>query len=168
MKGSEFVFDYVHLFYYKCHKINFKRSGSYIESPGWIITNYWIKSWRNRNKPWRIPKINLFINKYNWEGINFSSEKDDQKNLRKIIDQWLSMFCMLKKKKTYPACVSKHYSNYEKQVIILLNPNGKWWHDLAVKKLSILLGSIRSKHHGDFYCLNCFHSFATESNREPH
>ena len=23
MKGSEFVFDYVHLLYYKCHKINF-------------------------------------------------------------------------------------------------------------------------------------------------
>ena len=22
MKGSEFFFDYVHLFYYKCHKIN--------------------------------------------------------------------------------------------------------------------------------------------------
>ena len=22
MKGSEFVFDYVHLLYYKCHKIN--------------------------------------------------------------------------------------------------------------------------------------------------
>ena len=22
MKGSEFVFDYVRLFYYKCHKIN--------------------------------------------------------------------------------------------------------------------------------------------------
>ena len=25
MKGSEFVFDYVHLLYYKCHKINLNR-----------------------------------------------------------------------------------------------------------------------------------------------
>ena len=33
------------------------------------------------------------------EGINFASEKDDWKNLRKIIEQLLSMFCMLKKKK---------------------------------------------------------------------
>ena len=36
MKGSEFVFDYVHLLYYKCHKINSNRGGSYIDSPGWI------------------------------------------------------------------------------------------------------------------------------------
>ena len=36
MKGSEFVFDYVHLLYYKCHKINPKRAGSYIDSPDWI------------------------------------------------------------------------------------------------------------------------------------
>ena len=36
MKGSEFVFDYVHLLYYKCHKINLNRGGSYIDSPDWI------------------------------------------------------------------------------------------------------------------------------------
>ena len=33
MKGSEFVFDYVQLLYYKCHKINLNRGGSYIDSP---------------------------------------------------------------------------------------------------------------------------------------
>ena len=33
MKGSEFVFDFVHLLYYKCHKINPNHSGSYIDSP---------------------------------------------------------------------------------------------------------------------------------------
>ena len=32
MKGSEFVFDYVQLLYYKCHKINPNRGGSYIDS----------------------------------------------------------------------------------------------------------------------------------------
>ena len=36
MKGSDFVFDYVQLLYYKCHKINFNRGGSYIDSPYWI------------------------------------------------------------------------------------------------------------------------------------
>ena len=36
MKGSRFVFDYVHLLYYKCHKINPNRAGSYIDSPDWI------------------------------------------------------------------------------------------------------------------------------------
>ena len=31
--GSDFVFDSVQLMYYKCHKVNFKRGGSYIVSP---------------------------------------------------------------------------------------------------------------------------------------
>ena len=29
----------------------------------------------------RITKIKLFINKYNWEGINFPSERDDWKKI---------------------------------------------------------------------------------------
>ena len=33
MKGSEFIFVYNHLLYYKCHKINLNRGGSYIDSP---------------------------------------------------------------------------------------------------------------------------------------
>ena len=33
MRGSEFVFDYVQLLYYKCHKVNFSGRGSYIDSP---------------------------------------------------------------------------------------------------------------------------------------
>ena len=36
MKGSEFVFDYIHLLYCKCHKINLNRGGSYLYSPDWI------------------------------------------------------------------------------------------------------------------------------------
>ena len=67
-----------------------------------------------------------------------------------------------KKVKINPAYVSKHNSNREKQVILLRIPNGKWCHYLAVKKLSELLKGITSKHHSDFYCLNCLHSFRTE------
>ena len=36
MKGSEFVFDYVYLLYYKCHKINPNSGGSSIDFPDWI------------------------------------------------------------------------------------------------------------------------------------
>ena len=36
MKGREFVFKYDNLLYYKCHKINPNRGGSYIDSPNWI------------------------------------------------------------------------------------------------------------------------------------
>ena len=98
-----------------------------------------------KKDPQRITKIKPFINKYNWEGINFPSEKDDWKNLRKIMWQLVLMFCMLKKKKIYPAYVSKHNSNREKQVILLMISNGEireakskgrgQWHYLAVKKI---------------------------------
>ena len=40
----------------------------------------------------RIPKIKTFINKYNQEGINFRSEKDDWKILREIMQQLILMF----------------------------------------------------------------------------
>ena len=36
MKDSEFVFDYVHLLYYKVHKINASCNGSYIDFLDWI------------------------------------------------------------------------------------------------------------------------------------
>ena len=35
MKGSEFIFDYVHLLYYKCHKTNPNHGVSCIDSPDW-------------------------------------------------------------------------------------------------------------------------------------
>ena len=60
------------------------------------------------------------------------------------------------------------FSNREKQVILLMIPNGEGWHYLAVKKLSALLRGITSKHHGDFYCLNCLHSFRTEYKIKSH
>ena len=33
MRASDVIFDSVQLLHYKCHKINFKRGGSYIDSP---------------------------------------------------------------------------------------------------------------------------------------
>ena len=52
-KGSEFAFDYVHLLYYKSHKINPNRGGSYIDSPDWI---------KNKKQQYilSIKKINAF------------------------------------------------------------------------------------------------------------
>ena len=72
-----------------------------------------------------------------------------------------------KKEKLCPAYVSKHNSNSEKQVILLMVLNGPGWHYLAVKT-SAFLGGITSKHHGDFYCQNCLHSLATKKKRKFH
>ena len=36
MKYTEFVFDFVHLLYYKYHKINPNQGGSYLNTLNWI------------------------------------------------------------------------------------------------------------------------------------
>ena len=36
MQGSEFVFNYVHSLYYKCHEINPNCGGSYIDYRDWM------------------------------------------------------------------------------------------------------------------------------------
>ena len=45
MKSSKFVFDYIHLVYFECHKINPNRGGSYIDPSDWIK-----KTQKNNNK----------------------------------------------------------------------------------------------------------------------
>ena len=139
--------------YYKCHKINPNRSGSYIDSPDWIkskkTTINLINKKHNecfqynvavalnfqkiKKDPQRITKIKLFINKYNWEGINFLSEKDDWKQFEKNNVAIGLNVLYAKKEKIYPAYVSKYNSNCEKQVILLMTSNGEKWHYFAVK-----------------------------------
>ena len=36
MKGIEFIYDWVDLLHYKCHKISLNCGGSYIGSPKWL------------------------------------------------------------------------------------------------------------------------------------
>ena len=36
MRGIDFIFDSFQLLYYKCHRINFRRGGSYVDSQDWI------------------------------------------------------------------------------------------------------------------------------------
>ena len=99
VKGTELVFDPVQLLYYKCRKRSTIRGRSYIDSPEWI-KNATINSINKKgNKcfkytvtivlnheeikenPQRITEIKHFINKYNWEGIKFPSEKHDWKKI---------------------------------------------------------------------------------------
>ena len=50
----------------------------------------------------------------------------------------------------------------------MITDDGKKWHYLAVRSLTTLLRGIASKHHGDFYCLNCFHSYCTLNKLKRH
>ena len=52
MKDSEFIFNYVHLLYHKCRKINPNCDGCYVDSPNWIRNKKLnVKSWRNKKTP---------------------------------------------------------------------------------------------------------------------
>ena len=42
------------------------------------------------------------------------------------------------------------------------------WHYLAVKRILGLLRGTTPKHDGDFYCLNCFHSYTREMKLRNH
>ena len=58
--------------------------------------------------------------------------------------------------------VPKHNIKRENKIVLLAITNSKKWHYLAVKSFSALLRGITSNHNGDFYGLNCFHSYSTE------
>ena len=118
MKDSEFVFDCIHLLYQKYHKTNSNQSGSYIDSPNWIKNKAPINP-INKNdikcfqydvtvalnhktvggQSERIIKVKHFLNRYNWEGINYPSEKEDWKKFEKNNLMMLLIFYMVKKKK---------------------------------------------------------------------
>ena len=46
--------------------------------------------------------------------------------------------------------------------------DGKKSHYLAVTNISALLQGVLSNHRGDFYCLNCFNSYATKKKLKEH
>ena len=75
-----------------------------------------------------------------------------------------------KQKKICPVYVSNIDLKCEKLIILLtfLNKEKESQHYLAVKRLSTLLNGITSKHHGNFYSLNCLHSFRTENKFKFH
>ena len=93
--GSDSIFDCVQLLYYKCHKINPNRGGSYVDYPDWIrnknatvnpINKKDHKSFqysvtialnheKSRKDPQRMTKIKPFINKYNCKRINYHQKK---------------------------------------------------------------------------------------------
>ena len=146
--------------YYKCHKVNFKRVGSYIsymDYPDWIKNKKTIINPKHEDSkyfqyastvalnyeeikcnPERVSNIKPFIKKYNWEGINYPSKIDDWKKFEKNIPTIALKILYIKEKEILLAYISKHNSTCEN---ISLN-DSKWRkkrHYLAVKKLSALL-----------------------------
>ena len=108
--------------YYKCHKVNFKRVGSYIsymDYPDWIKNKKTIINPKHEDSkyfqyastvalnyeeikcnPERVSNIKPFINIIGKEYI-IHQKLMFGKGLKKIIQQLLLIFCILKKKKHF-------------------------------------------------------------------
>ena len=55
------------------------------------------------------------------------------KNLKKNNLTIVLIISYARKEKVYPAYISKHNSNFEKQATFLTIPNGEWWHYITLK-----------------------------------
>ena len=197
MRESDFIFDSVQLLDYKCHKINFKRGGSYIDCPNWIkkkkatinpkdtddkCFQYAVTVALNyeaiETHPEKVSNIKTFINKYNWKGINYPSKIDDSKTFEKNTLTIPLNILYIKEKEIFPADISTHNSTREKEIFLLMITNQEKegckaklegrWHYLAVQNLSALLHKITSKNTIKFYCLNCLHFFRRENKVKSH
>ena len=79
------------------------------------------------------------------------------------------LFVPNNKKEIEPAYKLKYNYMSKKRVNLLMitDENNKWQY-LTVKSLPTLLRGITPNHHGDFYCLNCFHSYRTLNKLKRH
>ena len=188
MKGSDFAFDGVNYLYYNFNKISISRGGSYIDSPKWLKDKKSTVNQKNNdnkcfqyavtlalnidkinNHPERISKIKPFIEKYNWKDIDFPSTSKDWKKFELNNEVALNiLYVPHGTKKIEIAYKSEHNLTREKQVTLLMISNGENWHYVIVKDLSRLLRGITSNHDGDFYRLNCFHSYRTKNKLDAH
>ena len=120
--------------------------------------------------PQRISKLKPYINKYNWEGIEFPAGPKDWKKFEqnnKTIA--LNILFVPYNTETIRVAYRSEYNNKrEKQVNLLMISDNNKCHYLAITNLSALLEGKLSNHHGDFYCLNCFNSYTTKNKLKEH
>ena len=186
MKGSSYIYERINLLEYHLHKISLNRANSYIDSPKWLknkkVTIYpkntndnncfqyaitALLNYQNINhNPERISKLKTFINNYNWTDIEFPSHSKDwrkfESNNKAIALNIL--YVPYKTEEIRQAYISKHNDKRNNQVnLLMIIDRDTNWHYLAIKNISGLLGGITSNHNGDFYCLNCLHSYRTKS-----
>ena len=123
------------------------------------------------HNPERTSKLRPFINDYNWDDINFpAGHKDYSAFERNNRDITLNIiYVPHNTKQIEQAYISKHNNERDTHVNLLMIIDGTGnSHYLAVKSISRLLRGITSNHNGDFYCLNCLHSYTTEKKVRKH
>ena len=161
MKGSDFVFNGINYFYYDFNRVSISKVGSYIESPKWLNNKKCTVNQKNNDNkcfqyattlalnfdkvtshPERITKkIKSFINKYNWNDINFPAKRKDwnrfevnNKNVALNI-----LYVPFNTEKIEIAYKSKCNLVRDNQVILLMISNGENWHYLLLFELFSLV-----------------------------
>ena len=191
MKGSSFRFERIDLLEYHLHKISLNRGSSYIKSSTWIKNKGVTKNNKNTKNdmcfqyaitaglnhrnidhhPEKISKLRPFINNYNWNDIEYPSHSKDWRKFEcnnKTIALNI-LYVPYNTKQITQTYISKYNNERDNRVNLLMITDGTSnWHCLAVKSISGLLRGITSRHNGDFYCLNCFHTYTTEKKLRKH
>ena len=184
MTGSSYFFEKVDLLEYHFHNVTPKQGSSYIPSPEWINNkestinpqNTEDDSWfqysivaalnhqKISNHSEKTSNLKPFINNYNWNDLEFPAGHKDystfEKNNSKIALNIL--YIPYSTKEIRPSYISKLNKTRKIQAnLLMITDNENNWHYLAIKSILGLLHGITSTNHGDFYCLNCFHSYRT-------
>ena len=131
----------------------------------------------------RLSNIDFFNYMYNRKGIEFPAGIKDWKRFeRNNKTIALNILFVPHNEKTINLAYNSKYNHKHKnQVVLLMITDGKKWNYIAlkgertddgfnrpIKSLSRLFRGITSNHCGDFYCLNCLHSFRTDNALKRH
>ena len=112
-----------------------------------------------------------FINNYNCKDIEFPSHSKDWRKFEcnNKANALNILFIPNNTKEIRQAYISEHNDERNNQVNLLMITDGTSnWHYLAIKNISGLLRGITSNHNGDFYSLNCLHSYRTKGKLKKH
>ena len=94
-----------------------------------------------KTNPERISKLKPYINKYNWEGIEFPAGPKDWKKFERN-NKTIALNILFIPHNTEIIRVayrSEYNPKRKKQVVLLMSTDGKKWHHLAVANIAALL-----------------------------
>ena len=191
LRGSNFVFDGIDLTYVQFIRLKLKRGGSYIPTTPWIHDKKAVINPQNTKNDcclahsiiisihsdeigknaYRISKLKPFIDRYDWSDANFPSEKKDWDRIErqnKVIALNI-LSAHPTKKKLDIIRTSKHNNDRKHKVtLLMITEDGKNWHYVSVKNVKGLYRGVFSNNHGDFYCMNCVHTYRTRGALKKH
>ena len=110
------------------------------------------------------------MSQYEWKYIDFPRhlkywKKHETSNKSIALNV---LYVPQRKKEVRQTYTSKYDSERLNQIILSMVTNGKKWDNLAVKNISKLLRGITSNHDRDYFCINCFYSFAKKEKLNLH